>query len=257
MPVAPLKVELLAATPEALSLIYAAFRQCYHAGFVADMWPRLLSGEVDRETQADFVRKVMESGHDSPIEHASFTFAVSGISRACSHQIVRHRIASYSQQSQRYVDGSDMDYILPPAIAKIPEARERFEAFMKEVGDAYRDLKAILDAHGRKDKSKEDARFVLPQAAETKIVITMNCRALLHFFHLRCCMRAQWEIRAMADAMLALCKAELPAIFATAGAKCESLGFCPESERFACGRYPTRGQLAEMAAARQTNSKGA
>ncbi|MDR3640804.1 MAG: FAD-dependent thymidylate synthase [Humidesulfovibrio sp.] len=247
MPVAPLKVELLAVTPEALSLIYAAFRQCYHAGFVADMWPRLLSGEVDRETQAEFVRKVLESGHDSPIEHASFTFAIAGISRACSHQIVRHRIASYSQQSQRYVDATNMDYILPPAIAKIPEARERFEAFMAEVGSAYRDLKAILDAHGRKEKSKEDARFVLPQAAETKIVITMNCRALLHFFQLRCCMRAQWEIRAMADAMLALCKAELPAIFATAGAKCESLGFCPESERFACGRYPTRSQLAAKA----------
>ncbi len=243
MPVSPLSVELLASTPNALSLIYAAFRQCYHAGFVADMWPRLLSGEVDREVQADFVRKVLESGHDSPIEHASFTFAVAGISRACSHQIVRHRIASYSQQSQRYVDGSDMDYVLPTAIAKIPEARERFEAFMAEVGNAYRDLKGILEAHGRKDKAKEDARFVLPQAAETKIVITMNCRALLHFFHLRCCMRAQWEIRALAEAMLALCKAELPAIFATAGAKCESLGYCPEAPRFACGRYPTREQL--------------
>ena len=243
MPVSPLSVELLAATPNALSLIYAAFRQCYHAGFVADMWPRLLSGAVEREVQADFVRKVLESGHDSPIEHASFTFAVAGISRACSHQIVRHRLASYSQQSQRYVDGSDMDYVLPPAIAKIPEARERFEAFMAEVGNAYRDLKGILEAHGRKDKAKEDARFVLPQAAETKIVITMNCRALLHFFHLRCCMRAQWEIRALAEAMLALCKAELPAIFATAGAKCESLGYCPEAPRFACGRYPTREQL--------------
>lgn len=243
MPVSPLSVELLAVTPNALSLIYAAFRQCYHAGFVADMWPRLLSGAVDREVQADFVRKVLESGHDSPVEHASFTFAVAGISRACSHQIVRHRIASYSQQSQRYVDASSMDYVLPPAIAKIPEAKERFEAFMAEVGNAYRDLKDILEAHGRKDKAKEDARFVLPQAAETKIVITMNCRALLHFFHLRCCMRAQWEIRAMADAMLALCKAELPAIFATAGAKCESLGYCPEAPRFACGRYPTREQL--------------
>lgn len=249
MPVAPLKVELLAATPDALSLIYAAFRQCYHAGFVADMWPRLLSGEVDREVQADFVRKVMESGHDSPIEHASFSFAVAGISRACSHQIVRHRLASYSQQSQRYVDGSDMDFILPPAIARIPEARERFEAFMAEVGSAYRDLKGILEAHGRKDKAKEDARFVLPQAAETKIVITMNCRALLHFFHLRCCLRAQWEIRALAEAMLALCKAELPAIFATAGAKCESLGYCPESPRFACGRYPTLEQLRGQAGA--------
>lgn len=242
MPVKTLRVELLSRTPDALALIYAAFRQCYHAGFVADMWPRLLSGEVDPAVQAEFVQKVLESGHDSPVEHVSFSFAVEGISRACSHQLVRHRIASYSQQSQRYVDESDMDYVLPPAIARIPEARERFEAFMAEVGSAYRDLKAILDAHGRKDKSKEDARFVLPQAAETKVVLTMNCRALLHFFHLRCCRRAQWEIRAMAEAMLELCKAELPAIFASAGAKCESLGYCPESDRFACGRYPTRAQ---------------
>jgi thymidylate synthase (FAD) len=136
-----------------------------------------------------------------------------------------------------------MDYVLPPAIARIPEARARFEAFMTEVGSAYRDLKEILDAHGRKEKSKEDARFVLPQAAETKIVVTMNCRALLHFFHLRCCQRAQWEIRDMAEAMLEHCRRELPAIFATAGAKCESLGYCPENDRFACGRYPTRSQI--------------
>jgi len=243
MPATSLKVELLARTPDALSLIYAAFRQCYHAGFVADMWPRLLSGEISREAQADFVRTVMESGHDSPVEHAGFTFAVSGISRACSHQIVRHRIASYSQQSQRYVDATDMDYVLPPAIARIPEARARFETFMREVGAAYRDLKDILEANGRKDKAKEDARFVLPQAAETRLVITMNCRALLHFFALRCCRRAQWEIRALADAMLALCQRELPAIFATAGARCESLGYCPESPRFACGKYPTKEQL--------------
>jgi thymidylate synthase (FAD) len=255
MPVKPLKVELLARTPDALALIYAAFRQCYHAGFVADMWPKLLSGKIDHKKQADFVRKVLESGHDSPIEHASFTFAVEGISRACSHQIVRHRLASYSQQSQRYVDGSDMDFILPPAIARIPEAKERFEAFMDEVGAAYRDLKTILETHGRKEKSIEDARFVLPQAAETKIVITMNCRALLHFFQLRCCRRAQWEIRALAEAMLAICKAELPAIFATAGAKCDSLGYCPESPRFSCGRARVRTKDVQQFIENEINDK--
>ncbi len=207
------------------------------------MWPRLVAGEADRDAQADFVRKVLESGHDSPVEHASFSFAVAGISRACSHQLVRHRVASYSQQSQRYVDASNMDYVLPPAIAQIPEARQRFEAFMTEVGSAYRDIKAILEADGRGDKAKEDARFVLPQAAETRIVVTMNCRALLHFFSLRCCNRAQWEIRAMADAMLDICKRELPAIFASAGARCETLGYCPEAEHFACGKYPTLKQL--------------
>ncbi|MDD4951564.1 MAG: FAD-dependent thymidylate synthase [Desulfovibrionaceae bacterium] len=240
MPRKELRVELLSVTPNALSLIYAAFRQCYHAGFVAEMWPRLLSGEISREKQAEFVRSVLESGHDSPVEHVLFTFAIEGISRACSHQLVRHRIASYSQQSQRYVDASDMDYILPPAIAKLPEARARFESFMAEVQAAYRDLKLILESGGRGAKAKEDARFVLPQAAETKIVVSMNCRALRHFFELRCCNRAQWEIRALAERMLELCRQSLPAIFESAGAKCERLGYCPESPKFACGKYPTK-----------------
>lgn len=242
MPQKPLRVELLSHTPEPLSLIYASFRQCYHAGFVADMWPKLLAGEIEREKQASFVSSVLESGHDSPVEHVSFTFAVEGISRACSHQIVRHRIASYSQQSQRYVTDT-MDYVIPPAIEKIPEARARFEKFMDDVSDAYADLRDILVEHGRETKANEDARFVLPQAAETKIVITMNCRSLLHFFNLRCCTRAQWEVRKVADAMLRECREALPAIFDTAGARCEQLGYCPESERFACGRYPTRAEL--------------
>jgi len=238
MPAKHLDVALLAYTPEPLSLIYAAFRQCYHAGFVADMWPRLLAGEISREKQAEFVAKILESGHVSPIEHVSFTFAIEGISRALTHQLVRHRIASYSQQSQRYVDASSFDYILPPAIKKIPEAKARFEAFMEEVGATYRDLKEILEEHGRKDKAKEDARFVLPQAAETRIVATMNCRSLLNFFEQRCCMRAQWEIRALADRMLSLCRASLPEVFSVAGAKCERLGHCPEGEKFTCGKYP-------------------
>lgn len=240
MPAKTVDVALLAFTPEPLSLIYAAFRQCYHAGFVADMWPKLLAGEVSREKQAEFVAKVLESGHVSPIEHVSFTFAAEGVSRALTHQLVRHRIASYSQQSQRYVDASSFDYILPPAIRKIPEAKARFEAFMEEVGAVYADLKGILEHNGRGDKAKEDARFVLPQAAETRIVLTMNCRTLFNFFEQRCCGRAQWEIRAMANKMLRLCQVTLPEVFSIAGAKCERLGYCPEGEKFTCGRYPLR-----------------
>jgi len=238
MPATSLDVALLAYTPEPLSLVYAAFRQCYHAGFVADMWPRLLAGEIPREKQAEFVATVIASGHVSPIEHVSFTFAVEGVSRALTHQLVRHRIASYSQQSQRYVDASSFDYVLPPAIARIPEARARYEDFMAQVGEAYRDLKDILEAGGRGAKAKEDARFVLPQAAETRIVVTMNCRSLHNFFEQRCCARAQWEIRALADKMLALCRMTLPEVFAAAGAKCERLGHCPEGEKYTCGRYP-------------------
>ena len=240
MPAVEPRVELLTHTPEPLSLIYAAFRQCYHAGFVADMWPRLLNGEISREKQAEFVASVLESGHVSPAEHVSFTFALSGVSRALTHQLVRHRIASYSQQSQRYVDASAMNYVMPPAIAALPEARERFERFMNEVGEAYRDLRDLLEAAGRGRSSKEDARFVLPQAAASNIVVTMNCRALLNFFEHRCCRRAQWEIRHVADEMLALCRGVLPEVFGLAGAKCERLRYCPEGEKFSCGRFPAK-----------------
>ena len=182
MPVVQPRVELLAHTPEPLSLVYAAFRQCYHAGFVADMWPRLLAGDIGREKQAQFVASIMESGHASPVEHVSFTFALGGVSRALTHQLVRHRIASYSQQSQRYVDGSDFDYLIPPEIRKNPEALARFEGIMREIGSAYRDLKGLLEEAGRTgSKANEDARFVLPQATASNIVVTMNCRALLNF----------------------------------------------------------------------------
>lgn len=134
MPAVEPRVELLAHTPEPLSLIYAAFRQCYHAGFVADMWPRLLDGEISRERQAEFVASVLASGHASPAEHVSFTFALSGVSRALTHQLVRHRIASYSQQSQRYVDASSMDYVMPPAIARLAQVRgNAFNALWKRL----------------------------------------------------------------------------------------------------------------------------
>lgn len=238
MPPVKARVELLAYTPNALELVYAAFRQCYHDGFAADMWPKLLNGEILRAQQAEFVTRILESGHVSPIEHVSFTFALSGVSRALTHQLVRHRLASYSQQSQRYVDASNFDYIMPPAVARNPAAKERFIRFMEESGAAYRELKALLEADGRGAKAGEDARFVLPQAAQTRIVASMNCRTLLNFFEQRCCMRAQWEIRATADAMLEQCKTVLPEIFASAGAKCERRRLCPEGN-FTCGRYPT------------------
>lgn len=241
MPPAKLQVRLLAATPDALPLIYASFRQCYSPGYVGELWPRLLAGEVSLEEQATFVTEILESGHHSPIEHVSFTFAVEGVSRALTHQLVRHRLASYSQQSQRYVNTAGFAYVLPPQIAKIPEAKDLFEKFMEQTAATYSRLRELLQEQGRKGaKANEDARFVLPQAAESKIVLTMNCRSLLHFFALRCCERAQWEIRTMAKEMLHLCRRELPVVFQTAGPRCEALGFCPEGERFTCGRYPRK-----------------
>lgn len=239
MPEANMRVELLAHTPDPLALVYAAFRQCYHAGFVVDMWPKLVAGEISPEKQAEFVASVMESGHVSPIEHVNFTFAVSGVSRALTHQLVRHRIASFSQQSQRYVDGSAFEHVLPPAIAANPAAKMRFLACMEEIANAYKDIKGILEESGRTgSKANEDARFVLPQAAASRVVFTMNCRSLLNFFEHRCCTRAQWEIRSMAMSMLVLCRDVVPAIFRSAGARCERLRHCPEGEKFTCGRWP-------------------
>ena len=243
MPKKDLRVELLAVTPNAQSLIYAAFRQCYSVGFVGDLWPKLLAGEVSQDEQAKFIDNVLQSGHESPIEHVSVSFALEGVSRALTHQLVRHRIASYSQQSQRYVDESDFDYILPSSIAKSPRALEKFEETMAYIAQSYGELKEILKEDGHEgSKVREDARFVLPQACESKIVVTMNVRTLLNFFELRCCMRAQWEIRRAAKLMLKLCRENVPVIFDSAGAKCEKLGYCPEGERFTCGKYPLKDQ---------------
>jgi thymidylate synthase (FAD) len=240
MPQVMPRVELLAGTPHAEALIYAAFRQCYHAGFVGDMWPRLLRGEIEAAEQADFISRTLRSGHVSPIEHVSFTFAVEGVSRALTHQLVRHRLASFSQQSQRYVDGGSFNYVLPPAIERHAGGRAEFERCMLELQGCYRKLKGLLETAGQGSKAAEDARFVLPQAAETRIVFSMNCRSLLNFFEQRCCQRAQWEIRRLAGACLRLCREALPAVFSRAGAACERLGYCPEGAKFTCGRYPAR-----------------
>ena len=234
-------VTLLTHTPEPLSRVYAAFRQCYHAGSVADMWPRLLNGDIPREKQAEFVSRILESGHVSPIEHVTFTFVLDGVSRALTHQLVRHRIASYSQQSQRYVAAQDFDYLVPPRVADNPEARRLFDDCMATIGRTYIELKRLLEADGHAS-ANEDARFVLPQAAASRIVVTMNCRSLLNFFEHRTCMRAQWEIRGVARQMLRLCQGVLPEIFRHAGPRCERLGYCPEGA-FSCGRHPVKGTL--------------
>ena len=232
-------VELLACTPNPEALIYAAFRQCYHKGFVGEMWPRLLSGDIPKAQQAELIQEVLKSGHTSPIEHVQLTFAAQGVSRALTHQLVRHRVASYSQQSQRYVDGSEFNYILPPAIAANPAAKERFERCMADIGQAYQEIRAtLIDAGRTGTQASEDARFVLPQAAETRIVLSMNCRSLLNFFEHRCCTRAQWEIRILAEKMLKLAKQAVPVIFERAGAICEKYGYCPEGAKFTCGKYP-------------------
>ena len=150
-------------------------------------------------------------------------------------------VAKIAVAAATYWVDKPYDYLIPPEIQKNPEALARFEGIMREIGSAYRDLKGLLEEAGRTgSKANEDARFVLPQATASNIVVTMNCRALLNFFEHRCCRRAQWEIRHVADEMLALCRGVLPEVFGLAGAKCERLRYCPEGEKFSCGRFPAK-----------------
>jgi thymidylate synthase (FAD) len=153
-----------------------------------------------------FLTARIREGHESIIEHASVTFEISGISRACSHQLVRHRIASYSQESQRYVDMSAPDYVVPPTVAENPLALATWEAFMGQVASTYGQLRSL-------GVPKEDARFVLPNAVATRIVVTMNFRTLRHFFSIRCTGAAQWEIRALAVEMLRQVHPLAPSVF--------------------------------------------
>ena len=186
-----IQVTLLEHTPEPERVVAMSARLCYSPSGAAE-----LSEKMTPETVEKMVKMLVEMGHASTLEHVSFTFGIEGVSRTLTHQLVRHRIASYSQQSQRYVAAHDFAYITPPSIAEKPEAKEKFDALMKSIREAY-------DTFTEMGVPKEDARYVLANATETKIVVTMNARSLLHFFNLRCCNRAQWEIRALAYKMLA------------------------------------------------------
>lgn len=245
-----MKVTLISHTCDAEKIIAAAAKLCYSESGVEN----LLEGLTPEKTE-EFVDRLANYGHESPIEHANFTFGIEGISRACSHQLVRHRIASYSQKSQRYVNENDFEYIIPPEVEKYPDAREEFERQMASIAEGYNKIADILTENHKKKliadgvpekeaaskarkMANEDARFVLPNACETKIIVTMNTRSLKNFFRLRCCNRAQWEIKAVADEMLRLCMEAAPSLFKNAGPACVS-GKCSEGKM-------TCGQAAEM-----------
>lgn len=202
-------------------MVALAARLCYSASGIGD-----LKEDVSRKDVRGLVRKVLSMGHASTLEHVAFTFGVEGISRAASHQLVRHRIASYSQQSQRYVT-ADFGYVTPATVGGRPALRREYERHMAASSRLYGKLtEAGIPA--------EDARFVLPNATETKILITMNARELHHFFSLRTCRRAQWEIRAMALRMLAIAMEKAPLLFEGAGPGCVR-GRCPEG-KMSCGK---------------------
>lgn len=226
MPETYLRVELLAHTPDPEKTCALAARTCYSALEYDE-----LKALVEEKDQAAFLRRIMASGHLSVLEHASFTFGVSGVSRALLAQITRHRIASFSVQSQRYVSlEKGFGYIIPPRIRDLGgDAVKEFEHQMAQMQAWYQGWQDRLG-----ENANEDARFVLPNACETHITMTMNARELLHFFSLRCCNRAQWEIREVAEQMLLLCLEVAPHLFKNCGPSC-LFGPCPEGA-MSCGK---------------------
>lgn len=241
-----MKVRLIAHTPLPEKVVASSAKLCYSPVGVDALFENM-----DDAQSESFLRKLMELGHESPLEHISFTFAIEGISRVLTHQLVRHRIASYSQQSQRYVKLEAFEYIVPPAIKNNPAAKALFEKAMAEDQKTYNQIATLLETDYFKQlvdegmsekkarsqaekKAVEDARFVFPNACETKIVVTMNARSLINFFNHRCCNRAQWEIRNMAVEMLKIVREKAPSIFGDSGPKC-LVGPCPEG-KMTCGK---------------------
>lgn len=230
-------VRLVAYTPHPDRLIAMAAKLCY-----AEETSRLIESPPDDHEVGHFVRLLRDMGHMSPIEHAVFTFYIEGVSRAMTHQLVRHRIASYSQRSQRYVPHHQFDYVIPPQLmgkririnGRDEDAVSYFRETMEILAERYRLLNEALGGEG--ESSQQDARYVLPNACETKIFVTMNARELLHFFEERLCLRAQWEIRSVADRMLDLVRQVCPSVFEGAGPKCIRYRRCPEG-KMSCGKY--------------------
>ena len=232
-----MNVTLLAHTPNPERLVATAARLCYSADDVATIMDDMHDHDAEKQ-----IKLLQSIGHESPIEHVSFTFAIEGVSRSLLAQITRHRIASFSVRSQRYVKADDA-FVVPDGIANdehiFPDFDEAIEASHKAynviaVKLTQKYIKNGMDSKAAEKKAIEDARFVLPNAACTSMVMTMNARELLHFFRLRTCNRAQWEIREVADKMLAECYRVAPTIFKDAGCGCCS-GACPEG-RMSCGK---------------------
>ncbi len=214
-----MKVKLLRHTVDAELLCGTAALTSTRSGSPSEMLK-----STDKEKAKQIIKRVTAYGHVSVIEHASFTFSLEGVSRAMTHELVRHRIASYTQQSQRYVTYDTLNcYVTPPKIADDREAKKLFEETLEKTSETYQRLLNMKIP-------KEDARFILPNAAKTNIMVTMNARELRHFFNLRCCTRAQWEIREVAMKMLKQAKAAAPALFENSGPTCVELGYCPEGK---------------------------
>ncbi|NLK00958.1 MAG: FAD-dependent thymidylate synthase [Clostridia bacterium] len=223
-----MKVQLINYTRDPEKTVAAAARLCYSDKYGSELMQDLAQSEIE-----SLIRRLYAMGHLSPFEHANFTFSIEGVSRALSHQLVRHRIASYSQKSQRYVSEDAFEYVMPPSVFEKDEARATFESAMGKIQAAYKELSAAIP--------REDARYVLPNACETNVICTFNARSLLNFFKQRCCNRAQWEIRKMATAMLGEVRKAAPIIFEKAGAACDAEGYCPEG-KMSCGKLKSESE---------------
>ena len=229
MPEVVQNVRLLHYPPDAQKLAAMAAKLCYSSAHIDD-----IGDDLTPEKSAAFLRRIVDLGHLSTVEHVSFTFGIEGVSRTLLAQLTRHRLASFSVQSQRYVSYSEsgFGYIIPPAIRALGEdAVREYEAQMNQMQRWYDGWRQRL---GDGESANEDARFVLPGACETRLMLTMNARELMHFFSLRCCNRAQWEIRGLAWRMLALTAEVAPALFANAGPACVR-GACSEGS-MTCGK---------------------
>jgi thymidylate synthase (FAD) len=214
-----LKIKLLRYTADAELLCGAAALTSTKSGSPSETLEKM-----NMETAKRIIKRVTGYGHVSVIEHASFTFSIEGVSRAMTHQLVRHRIASFTQQSQRYVTYDTLEkYVTPKSIIENVKAKEVFDKTVEKISETYQKLLNL-------GIPKEDARFILPNAAKTNIIVTMNARELRHFFNLRCCARAQWEIREIATEMLKQARKAAPALFENAGPSCVELGYCLEGK---------------------------
>lgn len=240
-----MKVELIAYTPNPDDVCGVASRTC-----VSKTIPPRGDLFGDWSNSANALRNALASGHESVAEHANFTFAISGVSRALTHQLVRHRIASFSQQSQRYVNMDGFEYVMPESIEQFEEEsqddlirfpeEELYDGFcMQHLYEAYHTLMGLTNKLYKKlvevGIPEEDARYILPNACCTNIVVSVNARELRHIAGLRMCARAQWEVRELVTNMVKLAKEVAPTLFEGVGARCEQLGYCPEQR--GCGKY--------------------
>jgi thymidylate synthase (FAD) len=236
-----MKVVCVHYTSDPLDKVYTAARQCYHKGFAPD----IDVSSITREEKEGLVSHVLNSGHHSVLEHVSFTFGIEGVSRSLSHQLVRHRISSFSQQSQRYtgtgkkIEGNSLDEVqatcvIPPTILRNERA---LSCFMETIEAINKNFSILAQ---EENIPLEDARFILPNAWKTNIIYTANARSLIHFLEERLCTLAQWEIRHLAQEIHKITKVLFPEVFNHIGPKCSSLGYCPESPKRTCHKKPNK-----------------